>query len=147
MACSLQFGVTSEKDVPQGDFRVVVVEDHPLMLKMLRKLLDAEQGVAVVGTAGTGEDALACAASLAPDLMLVDLSLPGMGGDTLIARLRIDHPGLEAIVVSGHDEDIYAGPVLDAGAAAYVMKDDPDEIVRQVRDARDRRAHRKGQGH
>ena len=138
----IQFGVTSEKDVPQGALRVVLVEDHPLMLKMLRKLLDAEEGVEVVGTASSGEDALACAASFEPDLMLVDLSLPGMSGDILISRLRRDHPELEAIVVSGHDEDVYAGPVLNAGASAYVMKDDPDKIVRQVRAARDRRARR-----
>lgn len=113
--------------------RVYVIEDHPLMRDTIAKLVDAQEGFEVVGRAASGAEALHGVPATDPDLILVDLSMPDLSGDRLIAKLLQDRPALLALMVSGHEESLYADAAIRAGAKGYVMKDDPDEIVQAMR--------------
>ena len=115
--------------------RVFLVEDHPTMRRMLQKLIEGTPDFTVVGAVPSAEEALEQHEDAEADLYLVDLSLPGMSGDALIARLRERSPDLRALIVSGHDRALYGNLAQRAGALGYVTKDDPDEILRAARTA------------
>ncbi len=87
----------------------------------------------LVGEAETAEDALIQLPELAPDLVLVDLSLPGMSGLQLIKRLQLEQPALRCLVVTGHVDPLYQQAAIGAGAKGYVTKDDPDEVLEAIR--------------
>lgn len=109
--------------------RIFIVDDHPLIRRVLRQVLDLEGAFDVVGEAVSGEDALEQLDGQAPDLILVDFSLPGMDGVELVRRLTEKHPRLCCIVVSSHHEPLYARLALDAGACGYVTKGDPEALI------------------
>lgn len=106
---------------------ILIVDDHPLLRDGLRRLIDGESGLAVCGVAGGVQEALALIESTTPDLVITDLSLPGRNGLELIKDLAAAHPGIPVIVLSVHDEMIYAERVLRAGGRGYLMKDTPPE--------------------
>jgi DNA-binding NarL/FixJ family response regulator len=107
--------------------RILLVDDHPLLLLGLARFVAAESGLAVCGMAGTIQEALVIVESEKPDLCITDLSLPGRNGLELIKDLGITHPEIPVMVLSMHDELIYAERVLRAGGRGYVMKDAPLE--------------------
>lgn len=114
--------------------RIIIVEDHPLMQKGMEMTLAAESDMEVVGMASTGEEALALAEKVRPDLAVVDISLPGMNGLELISRLRSLYIDLRILVVSRHEEDLFAERAVRAGAQGYIMKMDAgDQVVDAVR--------------
>ncbi|HEX7899286.1 MAG TPA: response regulator transcription factor [Planctomycetota bacterium] len=102
--------------------RVFIVDDHPIVRKGIADLLRQAPDMEVCGDAATIEDALRQIAELAPDLVVVDLSLPGAGGLDLLKDLSLRHPRLKAVVLSMHDETLFAERSLRAGARGYVMK-------------------------
>lgn len=107
--------------------KILLVDDHPLLREGLGRLIAAEPGLSVCGMAGTVQEALAMVESEHPDLVITDLTLPGRNGLELIKDLVVTHPDLPIIVLSMHDELIYAERVLRAGGRGYVMKDSPPE--------------------
>ncbi|MBY0276424.1 response regulator transcription factor [Candidatus Binatia bacterium] len=114
--------------------RVLVVDDHPIVRQGLRLLLESESDFAVCGEAADTAAALRATRELAPDVVIVDLTLPGVGGIELIKSLHAEHPGLSILVLSMHDDVLYAERSLRAGAAGYVSKNDaPDTLVRALR--------------
>lgn len=114
--------------------RLLIVDDHPLLRTGLALTLDDEPDFEVVGQAADAEEALDVVARLAPDVVLVDLSLPGMGGIELIKHLLAILPDVRTIVVSRHDESLYAERAVRAGARGYVSKlEAGDRIVEAVR--------------
>ena len=114
--------------------RVFIVDDHPLLRKGLALTLDAEPDFEVVGQAADAEEALDAAPRLRPDVVLVDLSLPGMGGLELVKHLAAVMPEAKTLVVSRHDESLYADRAIRAGARGYVSKLEAGEkIVEAVR--------------
>ena len=114
--------------------RLLLVDDHPLLRKGLALTLDAEPDFEVVGQAADAEEALDAAPRLKPDVVLVDLSLPGMGGLELIKHLAAVLPEAKTLVVSRHDESLYADRAIRAGARGYVSKLQAGEkIVEAVR--------------
>jgi DNA-binding NarL/FixJ family response regulator len=119
-----------------GRRRVLVVDDHPIMREGLRQLINHEPDFIVCGEAADANEALALIHSTKPDLLLVDISLPGRGGLELIKDVRAQHPALSVLVLSMHDETLYAERVLRAGARGYVMKQEGGrkliEAIRQV---------------
>ena len=116
--------------------RLLLVDDHPLMRKGLAMTLDAEPDFDVVGQAESAEEAIAQFERLAPDVALVDISLPGMGGLELVKHFLALRPELIVLVVSRHDEALYAERAVRAGAKGYVMKlEAGDTIVKAVRHA------------
>jgi len=103
--------------------RVLIVDDHALVREGMQRILEAESDLEVVGAAGNCSEALALAASVHPDIVVSDLTLPDQSGLELIKDLKVRQPHLPVLVVSMHDEDIYAERVLRAGGRGYLMKD------------------------
>lgn len=103
--------------------RVLVVDDHPLVRQGTRDILERDPGIAVVGEAATGEEAVALAEVLRPDVVMMDLGLPGMSGLEATRAIRQAHPEIKVLVLTIHDEEEYVLELLDAGAAGYLLKD------------------------
>lgn len=113
--------------------RVVLVDDQELMRQGLRKLLEIEDVVEVVGEAADGVEALEVIARTCPDVALVDARMPRMDGVELITRLAAEHPSVAAVVLSTFDEDEYIYGALRGGAVGYLLKDcSPDELVSAI---------------
>jgi DNA-binding NarL/FixJ family response regulator len=108
-------------DAPEAK-RIVIVDDHPLFRKGLEELIHSEGSFAVCGEAGNAAEAMEVIRKLNPDLAIVDLSLPGANGIELIKNTRAEFPKLPILVLSMHDESLYALRALRAGAEGYVMK-------------------------
>lgn len=107
--------------------RILLVDDHPLMHEGLRQLIGSEPGLSLCATAGTVQEALALVESTKPDLIITDLTMPGRNGLELIKDLGATHPEIPVIVLSLHDELLYAERVLRAGGRGYVTKNAPTE--------------------
>ena len=115
--------------------KIFIVEDHPVYREGLRQLVNREADLAVCGEADDGAEALKAIPAVGPDLVLVDLTLPGKSGLQLIKELRAVDPHIKLLVVSMHDQALYADRVLRAGGDGYIMKqEDPDEIINAIRD-------------
>ena len=102
--------------------RIVIVDDHPLFRKGLEELIQSDDSFAVCGEAGNAAEAMEVIRRLTPELAIVDLSLPGANGIELIKNIRAEFPKLPILVLSMHDESLYALRALRAGADGYVMK-------------------------
>lgn len=107
--------------------KILLVDDHPLMIAGLEKFIATQPGLLVCGTVGNARDALTLTGELKPDLIIADLTLPGRNGLELIKDLAALHSEIPVIVLSMHDEMVYAERVLRAGGRGYVMKDTPPE--------------------
>ncbi len=118
--------------------RVFVVDDHPVFREGLAQIIDGEEDLTICGEADSAEEALQKIPGLKPDLVLVDISLPGKSGLELVKELRGRNGGVKLLVISMHDEALYADRVLRAGGDGYIMKqEDPEEIVQAIRDVLD----------
>jgi DNA-binding NarL/FixJ family response regulator len=114
--------------------RVLVVDDHPIVREGLVSVLEDEDDFTVVGTAGSAEDALALARRERPDVVLLDLELPGIDGVQAIPRLLATEPPPRVLVFTAYDLEERVLGALRAGAAGYLLKGAPaDEIARGVR--------------
>jgi len=107
---------------PPDAKRIVIVDDHPLFRKGLEQLIHSDGSFAVCGEAGNAAEAMDVVRKLNPDLIIVDLSLPGANGIELIKNIRAEFGRLPILVLSMHDESLYALRALRAGADGYVMK-------------------------
>src|SRR5712691_10160143 len=108
-------------DSPEAK-RMVIVDDHPLFRKGLQEMIHSDDSFAVCGQAGNAAEAMDVIRKLSPELAIVDLSLPGANGIELIKNVRAEFPKLPILVLSMHDESLYAVRALRAGADGYVMK-------------------------
>lgn len=102
--------------------RVVLADDHALVRSGLRALLETMPGVEVVGEAGSGREALQIMAELAPDVVLMDITMPDMNGLTATERIRRDHPKAAVLVVSMHGDPALVAGAMRAGASGYLIK-------------------------
>jgi DNA-binding NarL/FixJ family response regulator len=114
--------------------RVLLADDHPVFLDGLSLRLGQAEGLEVVATARSGEEAVAAAREQLPDVAVVDIEMPGAGGLEAIHRLREEVPGTVVLVLSMHEDDERVTAAMEAGAMGYVSKHaEPDEIVAAVR--------------
>ena len=114
--------------------RILIVDDHPLMRKGLAMTIGAEPDLEVVAQVENAEDALEALEETEPGLAIVDISLPGMSGLELLKHMQALRPELPVLVVSRHDESLYAERAIRAGARGYVMKlEAADVIVKAIR--------------
>lgn len=102
--------------------RVLLVDDHPIVRQGLSRIIANEPGLAVCGEAESVREARQAVRDLEPDVVVVDLSLKEGDGIELVRELRAHHPALPLLVLSMHDELVYAGRLLAAGANGYIMK-------------------------
>ena len=116
--------------------RVLLVDDHALLRAGMARLLDLADDVTVVGSAGSGAEALEVAAELQPDVVLMDLSMPGMSGVEATRRLLAVRPDTAVVVLTSFADPDLVVDALDAGAVGYLLKDaEPDGLVGAVRSA------------
>ncbi|SEM01146.1 DNA-binding response regulator, NarL/FixJ family, contains REC and HTH domains [Syntrophus gentianae] len=109
--------------------RVLIVDDHPILRKGLSLLINSEPDLTVVAEADNAQRALEKIEAHKPDLLIVDISLPGIDGIELIKTVKLTHRDLPALVVSMHDESLFAERALRAGARGYIMKQEALEKV------------------
>ena len=121
---------------PTGTIRVMLVDDHALLRAGMARLLDLADDVTVVGSAASGAEGLELAAALRPDVVLMDLSMPGMSGVEATRRLLAARPDTAVVVLTSFADPDLVMDALDAGAIGYVLKDsEPDGLVDAVRAA------------
>jgi len=121
--------LTDESPGSARSIRLLIVDDHPLVRDGLRARLSVVPGLQVLGEAGSGEQALALAEAMQPDLMLIDVGMRAMNGIELAAALRERHPRIRVLMLSMHDNREYVLSALRSGARGYVLKESPTEEV------------------
>jgi two-component system, NarL family, response regulator LiaR len=122
--------------VTDGPIRVMIVDDHAVVREGLRTFLQLQEGMEVVGEAADGEEAVERALVLAPDVILMDLVMPGLDGAGAMRLLRERAPASRVIVLTSFLDDERLMPAMQSGAAGYLLKDvEPAELARAVRGA------------
>jgi len=129
---------TKEKPASKPDKtkRIVIVDDHPLFRKGLEQLINSsDDAFAICGEAGDAAEGMTAIRQLKPDLAIVDLSLPGANGIELIKNIRAEFQKLPVLILSMHDESLYALRALRAGAQGYVMKQEAlENVINAIRE-------------
>jgi DNA-binding NarL/FixJ family response regulator len=114
--------------------RVAIVDDHPMVAEGIRAILESFEDIEVVATYSSGQEIIDNAASLSPDVILLDLNMPGMNGLTVMEILLETHPKMRILVLSMHDSPEYISTALSHGAMGYVLKDVPTEEIKTAID-------------
>ncbi|GLY83465.1 response regulator transcription factor [Actinoallomurus iriomotensis] len=121
--------------------RLLIADDHPVVRDGLSGMFTRDPGFEVLGEAGDGAEAIRLAQALHPDVILMDLRMPGMDGLTAITELARRGVTARVLVLTTYDTDSYVLPAIEAGATGYLLKDAPrDELLRAVRAAADGQA-------
>jgi DNA-binding NarL/FixJ family response regulator len=108
---------------------ILLVDDHPIVRQGLAQMIDHEKDLAVCGTAEDPKDALEKVATFQPDLVVLDISLRGGNGIEVLKNIKVRYPKMLVLMLSMHDESLYAIRALRAGASGYVMKQEATEKV------------------
>lgn len=123
-----------QRDVSIQPIQILLVDDHPVLRSGVRTLLDSEHDLQVVAEAGDGGTAVRLALEIAPHVVIMDISLPQLGGTEATKQILAARPDLRILVLSAHEEIAFARMLLDAGAAGYALKRSAcDELARAVR--------------
>ena len=124
------------KKSPQDTKRILLVDDHPVLRKGLARLIDSKEEFVVCGEASNAVDAMALIRELEPHLIIVDIGLPGTSGIELTKTIHAEFPKLPVLILSMHEEALYATRALRAGAMGYIVKQDAiDNIANALREA------------
>jgi two-component system invasion response regulator UvrY len=114
--------------------RVIIVDDHPVVRRGLKQIIAAEQGMQVVGEAENAQEAIRVIRRTVCDAVVLDITLPDGSGLDVLGRLKSERPTLPVLIMSIHDEELYALRVLKTGASGYLMKNSiPEELVKAIR--------------
>lgn len=114
--------------------RVLLADDHATVRDALQLLIDAEPDMTVVGVASNGDEAIASVTKHAPDVLVLDLSMKGMGGLAAVRALQNQRSPTRMIVLTRHDDNAYVQELMHAGASAYVLKRSPSaELLQAIR--------------
>ncbi len=113
--------------------KLLLVDDHPVVRKGLHSCLANRENLKIVGEAGDGAESIRIAKELEPDIVLMDINMPGMDGLTVTETLRKETPKIKVLVLSMHSSRDYVLRIIKAGARGYVLKDAPtDELVKAI---------------
>jgi DNA-binding NarL/FixJ family response regulator len=122
--------------------RILIVDDHRLMRQLIRALLLADPYIEVVGEAENGLDAVRCVAETHPDLVLMDLTMPGMNGIDAASEIKAQHPKMKILVLSAHTSEDYIYAAIRSGANGYLAKNASKEsLLAAIHDVLDGHAH------
>ncbi|MCL5045343.1 MAG: response regulator transcription factor [Actinobacteria bacterium] len=114
--------------------RVLLVDDHTILREGIKMLLEAQPDVEVVGEAEDGEEAVAKARALKPDVVLMDVAMPKLNGLEATRQIKKEDPGAQVLILSMHETEEYILPILEAGASGYVVKQTAaQELVSAIR--------------
>lgn len=114
--------------------KVLLVDDHAVVRRGLQYYLATQTDITLVGEAGNGEEAIMKVAELAPDVVLMDLLMPGMNGIEATQQIRQTHPNIKVIVLTSFSDHDHVLPAIQAGANGYLLKDvQPDELAQAIR--------------
>lgn len=114
--------------------RVVLVDDHAVIRAGLQQLLAGTDDIVVVGTAANGAEALEVVRELKPDVVLMDLQMPGVDGVAATRNIRAEHLGVDVLVLTSFSDSERIVAALDAGAVGYLLKDaDPEDVLQGIR--------------
>ncbi len=117
--------------------RVLIADDHALLREGLRRVLEFESEIEVVGEAADGLQAVERARELLPDVVVLDINMPGLDGIEVTRRIKRECPAAQIVVLTIHDDDQYVFEVVKAGAQGYVLKDiEPGQIVEAIKTVR-----------
>lgn len=116
------------------DIRVLIADDHPIVCKGIRDLLNAAVGIKVIGIANSGRQALEMIQKSAPDVLLLDMEMPDLSGVEVVKQITAQSVPVRVLGLSSYDDREYISQLLGLGAAGYLIKDEvPDTIVEAVR--------------
>ncbi len=114
--------------------RILIVDDHPLVRQGIAQFINQEKDLQVCGEASDGHEALSVIEELSPDLVVVDIEMKGLSGLELVRSMKTHYPKIPVLMLSMHDENLYAERALRAGARGYLMKEeDPEKVVQAIR--------------
>jgi DNA-binding NarL/FixJ family response regulator len=102
--------------------KILLVEDHKIVREGTRQLLEQASDLTVIGEAADGQEAVRLATELRPDVVVMDVRLPGLNGIQATRAIKAQHPNISILILSAHDDDRYVFPLLDAGANGYLLK-------------------------
>jgi len=115
--------------------RVLLVDDHQVVREGLKRMLESEKWIEVVGGATSGEEAIDCVRHLSPDIILMDIKMPGMGGIEAVRQIKAIQPSVKVIVVTLYQNE-YLAQAAEAGAAGYLLKDTTrEELIQAIQRA------------
>jgi DNA-binding NarL/FixJ family response regulator len=116
----------------ESPLRILLADDHAIVRQGLRLLIDSQPDMRVVGEAADGQEALEQAQALQPDIVVMDVAMPGMNGVIATRALKRQRPDVAIVALTRHDEETYLEECLRAGAAAYVLKQSPPKAFVQA---------------
>lgn len=117
--------------------KILIADDHPIVRQGLRNLLENEPDIQVIGEAGNGIEAVEAVTALKPDILIVDIMMPGLNGLEVVRQAKLRFPALLIIVLSMHSNEAYVVEALRKGADGYVLKDTaPAELTQVVKEVR-----------
>jgi NarL family two-component system response regulator LiaR len=117
-----------------SDISILLAEDHVITREGIRKLLEEEDGLTVVGETGNGQEAVRLANELKPDLIIMDINMPKLNGIEATKQIKATNPGIAILILSAYNDDEYVFALLKAGAAGYLLKNvSGDELTSAIR--------------
>jgi two-component system, NarL family, response regulator LiaR len=117
-----------------SDISIILCEDHLITRQGIRRLLEDEPGLTIVGEAGNGEEAVSLVADLKPDVVVMDIAMPKMNGIEATRQIKLNNPGSGVLILSAYDDDEYVFASLKAGATGYLLKNiGRDELVHAIK--------------
>ena len=114
---------------PANRIRVLLVDDHAVVREGYKRLLERDKTIAVVGEASSSQDAYRLFTELRPDVVVMDISLPGMSGIEIMRRMLMRAPEAKVLVFSMHEDEVFASRALQAGARGYITKSSAPEVL------------------
>jgi len=118
----------------EGPVKLLLVDDHPIVRSGLRMLFLSESGMQIVGEAGSGEEAIEAVRRLQPDVVIMDVSMPGMNGIEATRRIKAAHPQTAVLALTMYEDEQYFFEMLNAGASGYIPKRAaPDDLVSAIK--------------
>lgn len=118
----------------ETQLRILVADDHPLFREGVRNVVNSTEGMTVVGEAATGDEAVKLSLELLPDVILMDIRMPGLNGIEATAQIRSAHEGIRILMLTMFKDDDSVISGMKAGASGYILKDaDKEDIVRAIR--------------